>query len=355
MRGGIAQPIFGLHPSADPEDQDQEGTETPSGEEEAPTATSEWEAALTGLHAKLYVMDDGWDARIWTGSANATEAAFERNVEFLVELVGKKSFCGIDAMLGNAESKEASMASLLVPFVAEDHPLVDTEEEAARLALDRAATALSRLQLRALASSSEAELFAVELRAEGPWPVLPDGLRILCRPVTLPSAAGVSVEPGEQVLGRFGPVTVEALTQFFALELSLRAGKQEKSTRFVVNVPLEGAPADRRERVLRALLRDPEQVLRLIWLLLAAEDLRVEDWVAAAASGNGKAKWRSAGAGGTPILEVMLKALSREPGKLDELAKLVADLRRTAEGTALLPPGFDAIWEPIWTARQELS
>ena len=36
---------------------------------------------LAGLHAKLFVMDDGWHARIWTGSANATEAAFQRNVE----------------------------------------------------------------------------------------------------------------------------------------------------------------------------------------------------------------------------------------------------------------------------------
>jgi hypothetical protein len=54
---------------------------------------------LTGLHAKLFVADDGWNARIWTGSANATNAAFSGNVEFLVELEGRKSFCGIDKVL----------------------------------------------------------------------------------------------------------------------------------------------------------------------------------------------------------------------------------------------------------------
>ena len=35
---------------------------------------------LVGLHAKLYVADDGWNAHVWTGSANATNAAFGGNV-----------------------------------------------------------------------------------------------------------------------------------------------------------------------------------------------------------------------------------------------------------------------------------
>src|ERR1035438_845973 len=50
---------------------------------------------LHGLHAKLFVSDDGWYSHVWTGSANATIAAFERNVEFMVHLTGKKSSCGI--------------------------------------------------------------------------------------------------------------------------------------------------------------------------------------------------------------------------------------------------------------------
>ena len=45
---------------------------------------------LTGLHAKLYVADRGWKTHIWTGSANATDAAFKHNVEFLVELRGPR-------------------------------------------------------------------------------------------------------------------------------------------------------------------------------------------------------------------------------------------------------------------------
>ena len=48
------------------------------------------EDKFDGLHAKLYVADAGSEGRIWTGSANATDAAFSKNIEFLVELRGER-------------------------------------------------------------------------------------------------------------------------------------------------------------------------------------------------------------------------------------------------------------------------
>src|SRR5262249_34945639 len=78
------------------------------------------EVGLSGLHAKLYIADAGWSASVWTGSANATFDAFERNVEFLVELTGSKARCGIDAFLRN--SGQNCFADLLVEYTP-DHVL----------------------------------------------------------------------------------------------------------------------------------------------------------------------------------------------------------------------------------------
>ncbi len=346
--------VLVIHPSVDPEDED-EGAAL---QEELVNAPAELgpgvaEVPFTGLHAKLFVMDDGRDGRIWTGSANATDAAFSQNVEFLVELVGKKSFCGVDAMLGEATSKELTLAALLAPFQETDLPDPDVDERELEKEIEAHATALSRLAFTARASSDGTGLFTLDLLTEGEWPPVPENLRITCRPVTLPPGVAVPLKRGQQPLARFGPVSVDALTQFFAIDLRLGSGPSEKRARFVVNVPLEGAPEDRRDRVLRALLQNSEQVLRLIWLLLAAEDLSLQDWLGDS-TGSGKgARGRSA-AQGMPVLETMLKVLDRNPGKLDELERLVADLRRTPEGAALLPPGFDDIWEPIWQTRQGL-
>jgi len=47
----------------------------------------------------------------------------------------------------------------------------------------------------------------------------------------------------------------------------------------------------------------------------------------------------------------MVRALARSPEKLDDVRHLVDGLRRTPEGAALLPEGFDEVWSAIWAAR----
>jgi hypothetical protein len=53
----------------------------------------------TALHAKLYVVEQGYTARVLLGSANATDAAFDGNVEVLAELTGTRSKLGVDVLL----------------------------------------------------------------------------------------------------------------------------------------------------------------------------------------------------------------------------------------------------------------
>ena len=55
---------------------------------------------------------------------------------------------------------------------------------------------------------------------------------------------------------------------------------------------------------------------------------------------------------GLPLLEPMLRALVKDPAKLDRVAQLIADLSKTPEGRALIPEGFDEIWLPIWHVKE---
>ena len=77
--------VYSLSPDSTPVEPAGEETAHPDG------------ITASGLHAKLYVAEIGWDARVLTGSANATHAAWYGNIEFLTELIGKRSKCGIDA------------------------------------------------------------------------------------------------------------------------------------------------------------------------------------------------------------------------------------------------------------------
>ncbi|MCK5793277.1 MAG: phospholipase D family protein, partial [Anaerolineales bacterium] len=67
----------------------------------------------TGLHAKLFIGDMGYEARLWTGSANATRAAFYENVEFLVEFQGRKSQMGIKALFKDSDNGQVNFKDLL--------------------------------------------------------------------------------------------------------------------------------------------------------------------------------------------------------------------------------------------------
>ena len=121
----------------------------------------------------------------------------------------------------------------------------------------------------------------------------------------------------------------------------------------MVNVPMEGEPPDRREKLLLALLKDADQVLKYLLMLLAddgwdarkALDLLEDEH----GGTNGRPKDSESG---LPLLEPMLRALVKDPAKLDRVAQLVADLSKTPEGRALIPAGFDEIWLPIWHVKE---
>ena len=70
---------------------------------------------LEGLHAKLFVVDHGWESSVFSGSFNATNHALAHNVEFMVELVGKRSRFGVDQFL-RREKGEANFSDLLQAY-----------------------------------------------------------------------------------------------------------------------------------------------------------------------------------------------------------------------------------------------
>lgn len=325
------------------------------------------QVALAGLHAKLFLFENGREARLFTGSANATSAAFQTNLEVLVELSGSRKRCGIAALLGSEDDpKLETLRSLLQPYEPPDHPDPDPDDEKEHeRRLDQFVRRLGAAHLTAaVRSADDGQRWDMDLSGE--LPEIPARIEIKVWPVTLPPDAAIRI-PGAEVersapepadpegrIGTFGDLSFEALTAFLAFEVSLREGPDEARRRFVVTAELTGAPDDRKERLLRSLLKDRSRVLRLLLLILSEEGADVSAFIQAA----GRDASSSAGSGAsweaTALLEPLLQSLSHEPKRIDQAARLIADLRRTPEGRDLLPPRLDEIWEPVWAARQEL-
>jgi hypothetical protein len=350
-----------LDDTADPESAELEETEPPdaadAGENGQDAKATDDVIPLVGLHAKVYVADVGWKAHIWTGSANATTAGFDKNVELIVQLTGKRGECGVDAILGQPSAKPgkrpASLRDLLCPYLHPDTPTaVDHAEREFERSADRLASALASACPHAkCASGSAAETFAVALQGEKPLEVqVPAGCELRAWPISLSLSAAKLVDLAQPHWVTFAAVSFEGLTSFFAFEVRSVAGPL--SRRFVLNVPLVGAPENRREHVLRSMLSDPARVLRFLLLLLTDHDARdFGSLFSEPAAGDEK---RSAfhSMFGSTLFESLLRALDRDPDRIDQVEQVVNDLRKTPEGQKLLPKGFDDIWAAVASVRQ---
>jgi hypothetical protein len=335
--------VYVLDDAATEEDSDVDA-------EEADEGARRPSADVRGLHAKLFVADQGWHASVWTGSANATDAAFTRNIEFLVQLRGKKSLVGIDALLG-VEGEEGGFGALLRPFQIGEQMVHDPEVLANEEQVEAARRQIARAGLR-LRVEAAGDRYDMVLRAPDRSQLDLSTVRATC----WPAAVSASLARDLEALVRdghisFAGLTVQALTSFITFEVAAGDGPNSACARFALNLPLEGAPEDRFDRVLSAVLGDRDRLLRYLLFLLARDQDAGAAGLMLVARGDGGTCAGAADAGSLPLFEEMLRALARSPDKLDVVWRLIEGLRRTAEGAALLPEGLDQVWKAIWAAR----
>ncbi len=328
-----------------------------SDDETGPEAPG-YQASLQDLHAKLLIFDRGWQATWLIGSANATEAAFisdhHRNVEFMVEMEGKKSRVGIDKILGDETEEGLSLRSLLVPYQPPERP-VETEQDAlaAEKLADQVRDALIAANLHLDVRQSAPEGYTLTMQARD-QSKLPDNenVDVRCWPATLPAQHRKFFPLGTGQI-EFPDLSTLALTPFMAFEITATAGKARHTLRFVFNLPIHGLPEDRDDAVISAIVENQAKFLRFLRFILAEDTHLLADpslWIS---------RGQEDGAGPAfdqemPLLEELMRALSQAPEKIDRINRLVDRLQRTPKGKEVLPEGFDRLWEAVLNARKEI-
>ncbi|MBM4074614.1 MAG: hypothetical protein FJ267_03110 [Planctomycetes bacterium] len=298
-----------------------------------------WE--LVGLHAKIYVIEQGHHVRVLIGSANATGAAWQGNDEILVEIVGTRKAFGIDKIIGEGRP----LRKILL-----NHEFSDPADE------DPDEKLLTKME-RLLQDIAAGEFTStIEISEEGRWTqgiVGHDQLRLTVE------GTGLGVSPlsvrefqhfrdRETVNGTWTFHSIDLITPFAVLVLQL--GDVQVST--VVITKLVGAPEDRLDRILAAQFKDSDSFMRLVALLLALGGDGVaslpRDSMTSGAGSNGL--W---GTNGSGLLELLLRAISRDPSLIDQISELVERVRSTPEGRSILPEGWDLLWQAVTVARQK--
>lgn len=309
---------------------------------------------LLGLHGKLYIGERGQTAYVWTGSANATNAAFGGNMECLVRLTGSRHLFGIDAFLNGRG--ENGFGTLLHPFRPAATVERDSLQESMDKLLEMARTSIVAMELQGEAFAEKDGLYTVHLLSTHAVR-LPSRVRIRCWPITLraETALVVNDQLSSSIPWQFAHLSRQALTTFFAFQLETMSEDCSSALNFVLNVPIRRLPAERETLLLRDILSDTNRLLQLIFLLLhdPTEDLSgFLHMLGINGDGAAKGTWRTTE---IPLFETMVRALYRDPARIDSVAELIDRLRKDPEAAKLLPETWDQIWQPVWQTRQALG
>lgn len=327
-----------------------EAAETMAAEEEGETENKEEELEqdFSGLHAKLYIAESGWGAKLFTGSANASRAGFHgENVEFLVGLEGRKSQMGIDEFLGDEEDKN-SMYDLLTPYEVEDDEPVE-EDKSAERAYKKLKQKFASLELQIFINEAKEDLFDLIIYSQREFVLTEENFEIDIFPLTLKNSKK-RIDPllkkGEI---KFEDVSLESLTSFVAFQAKiLRDDSETKEGSFVFNLPAEGMPEKRNEFILQKIISNKEKFLEYLLFLLSDEENMPGGARRRAGSGQ---KFSRGYIDDFPLLEELVEAYSKNPQKLDDIKNLIDDLSKTEEGADKIPHDFMRIWMAFEEAR----
>jgi hypothetical protein len=313
-------------------------------ETDAEPANPSSASAFGAVHAKVLVVERNHRARLFAGSANATQAAFGGNVELLCELEGGPSRLGVAALVG-----EGGFGSLLAPYAPAAQPTVD-DQEAAGWELEAYLIDVAQLVFTMHAHQVR-DGWAATVTTQAPIPAASADTTVELAAYNRPIDRH-QLQPGAPARVELAARAAVELTPFLLLSASTRVAGRLIDRSAVVQAQLVGGPSDRLEEILVRQIDTPEKFLRLLLLLLG---LGTTPMALAHLTPTGTAggDWNQ----GAPlgVFELLVRALAVNPAAIDRLAGIVERLSRHDQGPQVLPPGWTEVWATVAAARQLLN
>ena len=318
-------------------------------------ATTESQAetmGLSGLHAKVFSGQTDGQSFLLVGSANCTEAAFDRNYEFCVRLDADGKSAGPRALL-RPRKDNAGLRALLQPYEPKDEPKEPTDQELELNRLEDLSREIAGVSLEAVSKRREDDSRDLTLRAKGKatLPTLKRDDRLRCWPVTLSEGQAVDASSSPEIAKwRISLVNVTGLISF-ELKSAMRG---VPAVRFTLKAKLRGDLDGRLDAILDGILKDPRRLIRFLLLLLAAgTDDQYLGAIATHGPRNGRPPNGPPANLQIPLLEMLLRTFAREPGRLRAFERLLDQVesarQRDDESSDELSELLE-VWRPVKSA-----
>ena len=301
------------------------------------------------LHAKVFLFDDDGKTTWFLGSANATKAAFERNIEFLLELEGTAHSTRLNRvrkqLLGNDEAGE-----VFVPFA----PGKGGQEDEAD---QRRRKALRTLEYALLAAEMNGEVSLSANKVNYDFTLSVD-LRNLSKKTSFSISVRPFVRVAEDQPLRFGVmntlrfvnISETSLNRFLHFTIRDAEGTIRE---FLIRIEVSGIPETRLDNIFKSIINSRDKLFAYLRFLLT-DELSKEDFA------EGPTKKGGTGAKGAgweiemPIFEQLLVAASRNPRRLLEVDRVISSLREDKDD-GVVPDDFLSLWEVFRAAIPQME
>ena len=307
-----------------------------------PIVSSSERSVPEGLHAKTFVLEQGRESTIITGSANATSAGLRDNVEFDVVLTGPTSSTGV-ASMWDGTREAPGFSQLCQPYSAPDIAVAPADAEATGWEIEQYHARLAVGGLVATVTE-----IGDGYRLELTLPPVPSPGATSVWPITLPAATWTR-DIGQPPTA-WQPLNVGHITPLFVVSTTAGNGSARCTVAAVLTAELVGDPEHRRRDALADVLRTQSDVLRYLAFLLGDAA-----WSGGAALGEPGSWLFGDGPGGTRhdivLFEPLVRALADGGAALKRVASLHEDLVKLPNGAELIPAGWQELWEAVWSAH----
>lgn len=298
---------------------------------------------LSGLHAKAIVVDRMDGAHVFLGSANATSAGWQNNVEVIVEFVGAVPKVGVEATL-------SALGELKEEFHTDGGREPDAKEEAERrleafvrrLASARFFTRVVPADPHALRVWADESFVSTLARHE-------DDVSVRWHLLTRPDLGSGAIGADESAGVLLPSIPLADITPFIVLVARDAMGNE---CRTIVVARLFDDVESRRDAIIARQLTDRAAFVRLLTLLLELSGA----WTMTPSSVGAMGFFGSADASGvgTGLFEALVRAVGEGHHGLAD-ARRIIDYLRDHDEEAVLPDGFEELWHEVWSAHLELT
>lgn len=309
-------------------------------------------AGLQDLHAKLFICTKGNFHHWFLGSANATTAARERNIEFLVELKSDSPRHSPQSIVSQLTKAEKNQLPLFEPYWIPAEPQSKTEEESA--ALRRLIYEIAGAGFEGMAQPRNTEqdkkLYDLKVSADFEGLIAPPKTTVTLRPIAVCRDEALPLKCGIKNEHVFPGLSESDLSPYLAITVCCGALTKE----FLGKMKIE-LPETRFASIYRLLLDSQDKFLAYLAFLLGNEDANIKlKLLTHERQKSDGIESKSRIKKFTPVYEDLLLTLSRKPERLEAVAKMIELFEReTTEKTRqIIPQGFLELWERFSRFRQ---